>query len=88
MNHDEAKEILRQMIEFMQLNFGDLSKPVTEGLQDVIHLIDRQHDEIDSLWFMVDEMSKSEIHLHEKELMKELTEIFKDKRKIAKVSEA
>ncbi len=76
------------MIEFMQLNFGEASNPVNIGLQGVIQLIDRQHDEIESLWFMADEMSKSEVHLHEKELMKELAEIFKDKRKIAKVSEA
>jgi hypothetical protein len=88
MTTEEAKDILRQLIEFMDCNFGEQSADVTEGLQDVITLIDKQQDEIESLWMLADEMSKSDISLHEKKIFEELDKIFKEKRKIAKVSEA
>jgi hypothetical protein len=88
MTSEEAKEILRQLIEFMDYNFGEQSADVTQGLQDVITLIDKQQDEIESLWMLADEMSKSDVSLHEKKILEELDKIFKDKRKIAKVSEA
>ena len=88
MTSEEAKEILRQLIEFMDYNFGEQSADVIEGLQGVITLIDKQQDEIESLWMLADEMSKSDMSLHEKKILEELDKIFKDKRKIAKVSEA
>lgn len=88
MTSEEAKEILRQLIEFMDYNFGEQSADVTQGLQGVITLIDKQQDEIESLWMLADEMSKSDVSLHEKKILEELDKIFKDKRKIAKVSEA
>jgi len=88
MTSEEAKEILRQLIEFMDYNFGEQSVDVIEGLQGVINLIDKQQDEIESLWLLADEMSKSDMSLHEKKILEELDKIFKDKRKIAKVSEA
>lgn len=88
MTSEEAKKILSHLIEFMEFNFGEQSADVTEGLQGVISFIDKQQDEIESLWMLADEMSKSDISLYEKKITEELDKIFKDKRKIAKVSEA
>jgi len=88
MTSDEAKNILQQLIDFMDLNFGEQAAEVSKGLQDVIVLIDKQQDEIESAWMLLDEMSQSEVWKHQKEIAEELEKIFKDKRKIAKVSEA
>ena len=88
MTVDEAKNILQQLIDFMDLNFGKHSEDVTQGLQDVINLIDRQQDEIESAWMLLDEMAASEVWKHQKEITEELEKIFKDKRKIMKVTDA
>ena len=88
MTVEEAKEIIRHLIDFMVINFGEQSEDVTKSLQEIIELLDKQQDEIDSLWLLADEMSKSDISQHEKKVLEELEKIFKDKRKIAKVSEA
>ena len=88
MTVEEAKDILHQLIEFMLLNFGEQSEDLTEALQEVTSLLDKQQDEIESLWLLADEMSKSDMSIHEKRILEELDKIFKDKRKIAKVSEA
>lgn len=88
MTSEEAKEILYQLIEFMEHNFEEHAADVIHGLQDVVKFIDRQQDEIESAWAMLDEMKESDISNHEKKIREELEKIFKDKRKIAKVSEA
>lgn len=88
MTPDEAKNILQQLIDFMDLNFGEGAADVSKGLQDVIELIGKQQDEIESAWMLLDEMSQSEVWKHQKEITEELEKIFKDKRKFAKVSEA
>lgn len=88
MTADEAKDILQQLIDFMDVNFEDQAAGVVQGLQEVIELIDRQQDEIESTWMLLDEMAQSEVWQHQKEIAEELEKIFKDKRKIAKVSEA
>lgn len=88
MTTEEAKEILQQIIEFMQLNFSERTVGVIKALQEIIELLDKQQDEIDSAWMLLDEMSKSDISNHEKKILEELDKIFKDKKKIAKVSEA
>lgn len=88
MTSEEAKEILSQLIEFMEVNFDERTAGVTSALKEIIELLYRQQDEIESAWGMLDEMSKSDISNHEKSVLEELDKIFKDKRKIAKVSEA
>ena len=88
MTNEEAKDILYQLIEFMSLNFEDQAEDVTEALHEIVKFLDRQQDEIDSAWMLLDEMSKSEISNHEKQVLEELDKIFKDKKKIAKASEA
>ena len=88
MTVEEAKDILQQLIEFLQLNFGEQSGDVSQGLEEIIDLLGKQQDEIESAWMLLDEMSQSEVINHQKELIEELEKIFKDKRKIMKVSEA
>lgn len=88
MTVEEAKYILQQLIDFMQFNFYGQADNIIGGLEDIVVLLDDQQEEIDSAWSLLNEMSQSEEMMRQKELLEELEKIFKDKRKIMKVTDA
>lgn len=61
---------------------------IIDGYINIIALIRKLKDENDSVWSMVEEMRLSEISQHTNVISLELEKIIKDKRNIAKVSEA
>lgn len=59
-----------------------------DSCDQISDLIKRMRDEIDSTWQMLEEMRLSDISNHTDTVNKEIDRFIKEKRKVAKVSEA
>jgi hypothetical protein len=88
MTDEDAKRILESIA-----NDIDNQYPVTDAwyanaLREIALLIVAKQDEIDSVWQVLEEMRLSDIENHQKEISKHIEDLLKEKKKMAKASEA
>jgi hypothetical protein len=88
MNEEEAKKFLEELANDIVVEYGRPAEPIAEDLHKVIVLLQDLREELDSTWQMLEEMRLSDISNHKDVVSKEIDQFIKEKRKIAKVSEA
>lgn len=81
MTEERAKEYLQDLASYKDVIYPNDLRQISEMLQSL-------RDELDSVWMMLEEMRQSDVLNHQEEITKRINDLFGQKSKIAKVSEA
>lgn len=88
MTTEDAKRILESMASSIDEQYPITDAWYADTLREIVLLIVAKQEEIDSVWQMLEEIRLSDINNHTNVVNSEIEKIIKEKRKVAKASEA
>ena len=88
MNSDESIKYLEEMITSAEKNSINSVIISAEKLVEILNVMKSLQDEAASTWLILEEMRLSDISNHTDTVVQEIDKFIKQRRKVAKVSEA